>query len=160
MTQTSSQQVPQPSIRLPMWKLSACLLAAPKLVLIVAVAIAIGLGGDLWDDRLKAEFWDGIVLYTGTISGLAFLWCFGPRPAFYWAPLVIGSSVLRMGTSLVLALGLSAVVHPEKGFFWSVFLIGSFCILATETTVVKVALSRPLTLTRPNGGAQSESKAA
>lgn len=143
-----------------MWKLSACLLAAPKLVLLVAVGVAVAIGGDLWDDRLKAEFWDGIVLYMGTISGLGFLWCFGPRPAFYWAPLVIGGSLIRIAVSLTLAVWLATVVHPEKTFFWSVFLIGSFCILATETGVLRSALSRPLTLKRAEGGAQSESKAA
>ena len=143
-----------------MWKLSACLLAAPKLVLIVAVAIAVAIGGDLWDDRLKAEFWDGIVLYTGTIAGLGFLWCFGPRPAFFWGPLVIASSFLRISISLILAIALATVVHPEKAFFWGVFLIGSLMILATETAVVKSSLAAPLTLARPQDRPSTESKAA
>jgi hypothetical protein len=132
----------QPLIRLPMWKLSACLLAAPKLVLFIALGIAIAVGGDLWDDRLKAEFWAGIVLYSGTIAGLAFLWCFKPRPAFYWAPLVIAGGFLRMAVSLSAAVAISMAVQPEKIFFWSVFLIASLGILATETGVVRSAITK------------------
>ena len=158
--QTVSGGIGQPNIRLPMWKLSACLLAAPKLILFGALAIAIVLGGDLWDDRLKAEFWDGVVLYAGTVSGLGFLWMFGPRPAFYWAPLVIASSVIRMGVSLGVAVLLYSLIHPEKTFFWAVFLLASFAILAVETVVVKNALGRTFTLKRADEASKSESKAA
>lgn len=159
-TQPVAGSTTQPLIRLPMWKLSACMMAAPKLVLFVALGVAILLGGELWDDRLKAEFWAGVVLWVGTASGLIFLWCFRPRAAFYWAPLVIAATTIRMVVSVSLALTLYLAIHPDKSFYWTVFLVASMAILATETIIVRRALSRPIALAASAPGTRTESKAA
>ncbi len=150
----------QPLIRLPMWKLTACLLAAPKLVLLIGLAAAIAIGGDLWDDRLRAEFWAGVVLYTGTGAGLGFLWLFRPRPAFSWGAIVIGGSVIRMAVSVAAAMAIAVTLQPEKGFFWTVFLVASMLILAVETAIVRRSLLSTIALSRPRQAAGTESKAA
>lgn len=150
----------QPLIRLPMWKLTACLLAAPKAVLLVALLVALIVGGDLWDDRLRAEFWAGVVLYTGTGAGLGFLWLFGPRPAFTWGAIVIGGSVIRMAVSVSAAMAIAVTLKPETGFFWTVFLIASLLILAVETYIIRRSLMGTIALSRSARAAGTESKAA
>jgi hypothetical protein len=148
----------QPRIRLPMWKLTACLLAAPKLVLYTALAVLVILGGDLWDDRLKAEVWASVVLYTGVGAGLLFLWPLGARPVFAWGPLVITASLIRMAVSVGGAVAIYSAVHPERTFFWTVFLLASLAVLAVETAVIRRALRATIGLA---GGTQAqESRAA
>jgi hypothetical protein len=123
-----------------MWKLTACLLAAPKLVLYTALAVLAILGGELWDDRLIAEAWASVSLYAGVAAGLGFLWAFKPRPVFAWGPLVIGGTLIRMAVSLGCAVGIYLKVHPERTFFWTVFLLASLAVLVVETVVIRRAM--------------------
>ena len=149
----------QPHLRLPMWKLSTCLLIAPKVILLAGLGIALALGGELWDDRLRAEFWAGLALYAGTISGLAFLWCFRPRPVVSWGSIIIAASVIRMTVALGTASSVYVLIHPERLYFWSVLTIALLAILATETVIIRRALSTTF-LTHTAADPKSESKAA
>jgi hypothetical protein len=152
--------LPQPAIRLPMWKLSACLLAAPKAVLFVALLVAIVIGGDLWDDRLRAEFWAGIVLYSGTISGLAALWVRGPRTVHQWVRPVVAGATIRLALCLAVAAGIARLVHPEPVFFWTVLVVASAGVVATEWMIIRNALRKPLSLAVAQEKARAGSKAA
>jgi hypothetical protein len=144
---------------MPMWKLTACLLAAPKLILYAALAILVILGGDLWDDRLKAEAWASVTLYAGIFAGLVFLWPLGPRPVGAWGPIVVGASIIRMTVSLGAATAIYLAVHPERIFYWTVFLLASIAVLAVETTVTRQALRSTIGLAG-GSGTSSETKAA
>jgi hypothetical protein len=147
-----------PKLRLPLGRLAGCVLGAAGAVLIAGTGLALTSGGAP-DARLQAEFWSGAVLIAGTLAGLAFLRSFGPRPAFGWAPLVITAGFIRMAVSLTAAMAAWSAYHPDKLFFWATFLIGSAVILATETAVVRAALSCAPTH-EAVGGLKSEIKAA
>lgn len=133
----------QPLIRLPMWKLSACLLASPKLV-VFGAGVAAPLIWTSWKSKVAADFWVAVAVYTGTVAGLAFLWCFGARPVFTWAPLVIGAGVIRMGISLAIAVAIGVALKPDKTFFWSVFLAALLAVLVVETLVIRKAITSAL----------------
>jgi len=132
-----------PTIGLPMWRLSACLLAAPKLVLFAGLGIAIFFGGHLWEDRLRAEFWAAVALYTGTGCGLSLLWASGTRTVIGWKPIIRAGLLTRLAVSLAVSGVVVSLVHPEPVFFWSVFGMATVGTLWTERLIMKRALGRP-----------------
>jgi hypothetical protein len=132
----------QPLVSLPMWKLSACMMAAPKAILFGAALAAPIIWRQEWKPKVAADFWVAVAVYTGGGAGLLFLWCLKPRPVFYWGPLVIASSLIRNAVGLAAAFGLWAAFRPNKDFFWGVFLASMMVMLVVETVVVRNALAR------------------
>lgn len=179
MTTVSTSPVPQlsePLIRLPMWKLSFCLVAAPKLTLYAGLIVLAVLAGDLWDERLRAEVYASISLYIGVGAGLLFLWFLQaplaswrplaalakfarlgwlldalgrltePRTATQWRPLVLASTVMRLIISMGAAVAFHHLTHPVEKFYWTVFTIASSCIWFVEARVISRALRATIRL--------------
>jgi len=123
-----------------MWKLSFCLVAAPKMTLYIALGVLLILGGQLWDDRLRAEFWASVAIYTGVFAGLLMLWPLGPRPAASWRPLLIASAGIRIAVSTAMATALYSTTVPVHKFFWTVFIVASICVCVVEVAILRRAL--------------------
>jgi hypothetical protein len=169
-----------------MWKLSFCLVAAPKLALYIALGI-VALSGDLWDERLRAEVYASIAMYSGVAVGLLFLWFLqaplpsrgwmvramklpridraiegwrrvtGPRPATEWRPLLLASTLMRICVSICLAVVFRHLSPPVEKFYWTVFVIASLCVCFVEVGIVRQAMRSTIRLA---GDTKPSSRAA
>ena len=129
----------QPAIRLPMARLSAAVLGVG---LAVSVAAALIAGWFLRTPWTQAAYLATGSVLIGSIIGLGFLKMFPARPAFTWAVLIIGNSMIRIAVSLLVAAGLFFRFRPEIGPFWGAYLAASLAILAVEAITVRPALLR------------------
>lgn len=131
-------------IRLPMWKLSFLLLAAPKLLLYASVAIAaIFFAGRRQREMLTAEGLATLALFTGVGLGVAYLWRLSPRPAHEWLRQVWTSRAIRIASTggLGYANRLVFHVHHAHVLYWSLIAGASAMIFLADIVVTRRALA-------------------
>lgn len=127
----------QTAIRLPIVRLSVCILGTG---LLVAMVTALAVGWTLRSPGLQAGYLASGCVLIGSVVGLGFLKLFPARSAFTWSLLIIGGSMIRIAVSLLVAAGLYFRFRPEIAPFWGAYLAASFAILAVEAITVRPAL--------------------
>jgi hypothetical protein len=148
------------TVRLPMWRISACLLGAVKAVVVLALLAAGMFGGKSTIARAAADGWATAIMYTATGAGLAILWMLPPRPIRRWWRPVIAAAGVRVVLSLALALGIFYNVHPHRGFFWGVLGVASFGVLLVEAALFRRILRPSSALAHPALAERADSRAA
>lgn len=148
----------QPLVRPPVARIAAWIGAAALGAVVLCAA-----GGAAMGDDAAAAARAGLLaigpVALGAAAGLGVLLCFGPRAPFYWAPITIGASVIRMVVALFAACAFYSSTYPAKGPFWAGILIALLAILAAETAAIRAFLISTYA-PRPTPGAPMEPRVA
>ena len=152
MTMPAPSESPQPQaeprtplhIRLPMWKLSFLLIAAPKLLLYASVAVAaLFYAGRAQREMFTAEGLATVAIFAGVALGILYLWRLTPRPASDWLRQIWTSRGIRLASTAAFGYANRLVfhVHGAAHFYWGLIIGASVMIFVTDIFVTRRALS-------------------